>query len=212
MTKAVIVLGQARSGTSMTAGLLSMLGVQLNHVHNPSSQNPKGAFESHGFNSLTSKMHIDYKHGLSPEAMKEKWTPEIERLTSKFKSDLWGWKSALTHYTVEYFLPFLENPCFVVVTRNFNDNAKSLVVHRKQVYGSVISLNEAINDCKQSVAALEQKLIDYKDVPHTRTTYGEIKKNPASVIKQFGQFLGVEVSDELQEQAKEFIMADYSTI
>ena len=44
--KTVIVLGNARSGTSITAGMLKILGVGMDSRINPNPFNPKGDFES----------------------------------------------------------------------------------------------------------------------------------------------------------------------
>ena len=215
MKKTVIVLGQARSGTSMTAGLLNILGVNLHHVDNPSSQNPKGAFEDRGFNSITSKMHIDLKKGYTKEKMKELWDDEIKKLLErKSEDDIWGWKSALTHYNIDLFLPHLNNPHFIVVTRNKADAAKSLVVHRKDVYNAVISFEEAIKDVTRSMKVLEEVVDDLKkrQYPVLNTTYGSIKTSPVPELKKMAEFLEIPLTDEMKQQVKEFIMPKYSTI
>lgn len=213
MEKTVVVLGQARSGTSMTAGLLNILGVNLHHVDNPSDQNPRGAFEDRAFNGMTSKMHIDMKKGFTPEQMQQKWDEKIKELLERRKEDgLWGWKSALTHYNIGLFIPHLVNPHFVVVTRNTADAAKSLVVHRKDIYNQKISFEDAAKDVKRSVAVLEERVKEFKRIPTLRTTYGQIKSQPATEIKRFGDFLEVKVTKAIKKQAEEFIMPEYSTI
>jgi len=213
MEKTVVVLGQARSGTSMTAGLLNILGVILHQVDNPSNQNPRGAFEDRAFNGITSKMHIDFKKGFTPQQMKEKWDEKIQALLTRRSEDgLWGWKSALTHYNIEYFLPHMKDPHFVVVTRNTNDAAKSLVVHRRDVYGTNITIEHAIEDVQQSVRALEKKLEQFKHIPTLRTTYGLVKTQPSGEIQKFGDFLEVEVTQEMKDAADDFILPKHSTI
>lgn len=56
--KTVIVLGVARSGTSMVSGLLHFMGVNMNPANNPGPQNPKGSFEDIKFITLTTQMKV----------------------------------------------------------------------------------------------------------------------------------------------------------
>ena len=126
--KTMIVLGNARSGTSMTAGLLHFLGVNLNHKHKPNAQNPNGAFESVAFNTLTGKMHQEINAGKGKKQIRDMFEDKIKEVIAKNESPLWGWKSAATHWTLDLILPHIQNPRLVIVTRNITHNAESWVV------------------------------------------------------------------------------------
>ena len=85
--KTVIVLGNARSGTSMTAGILFYIGVNISHVHKPNSQNPRGAFESVAWNTVTSKIHQEINKGLDKKSIKNAYEKRIKELIEKEKSE-----------------------------------------------------------------------------------------------------------------------------
>jgi hypothetical protein len=50
--KTVVVLGEARSGTSVTAGILAILGVDMGSVYFSTKSNPKGSFEDRDVQKL----------------------------------------------------------------------------------------------------------------------------------------------------------------
>jgi len=214
MKKTVLVLGQARSGTSMTAGLLNILGVNLGHSNNPSSQNPKGAFENVTFNTMTSKMHLDLKADMDSKTFNAKYKIDILDVIRKrnAESDFWGWKSALTHFSLDYWLPHLINPHFVVVTRNPYHNALSWQKHKKEIYKEEVSVDEAIKIICESVVVLISALNKHKTVPKIYTTYEDIKSQPVMEIVKIGKFLGLNPGKNKKDRASELIMSSYSTI
>lgn len=59
----VIILGPPRSGTSMTGGLLHILGVDLGNVRRPDAQNSKGYYEDIDFLKLIVKIFQSAKPG-----------------------------------------------------------------------------------------------------------------------------------------------------
>ena len=81
--KTVIVLGNARSGTSMASGLLSAIGVNMHHQHNPNPGNPKGAYEDVNFITLTMNMHRDLKRDMKIPDLRKKYSPRIKELCGK---------------------------------------------------------------------------------------------------------------------------------
>jgi len=54
--KTVVVLGKARSGTSITAGLLNILGVDMGGDRSPTPFTAHGAYEDLEFNDLNSEI------------------------------------------------------------------------------------------------------------------------------------------------------------
>ena len=121
--KIVIVLGMHKSGTSMVAGSLKKLGVNMGKDTTPDSTNPLGHFEDKEFVTLNSQ--ILKKAGGSwtnPPAkekiliQKEYFLRKIESLIQKQKSELWGWKDPRTCLTIELYLPYLINSYFKILS------------------------------------------------------------------------------------------------
>jgi len=111
--KTIVVLGAPRSGTSMTAGILSHMGVDFGKVRSPDAENPRGYYEDRDFLKLILKIFrsVDASaNGFNP--------PDIAKILSqrsKFKnqirmlvqdritgttSKLWGWKATTTSFTI----------------------------------------------------------------------------------------------------------------
>lgn len=206
----VVVLGNARSGTSMTAGLLSILGVNMNPVDNPSPQNPKGSFEDKEFIRVTTSMHQDLKAGKTRAEITAAWAPELKDLITP-RSGLWGFKSALSHHHLQTILPLLTNPHLVVVTRNVLHNAKSFVVHQRDNYANVVSLESALVNMADSAKVLIHSLDDVT-APRLYTSYEDIKHNPVLEASKLANFLQVRLSNEQKRQVSQFIMPEYSTL
>jgi len=208
--KTVVVLGNARSGTSMTAGLLSILGVNMNGVDNPSPQNPKGSFEDKDFITVTTKMHLDLKAGKTREEITSNWGTRFSECASK-RSGIWGFKSALTHFHLDTIMPLLNNPYFVVVTRNILHNAQSFVVHQRDNYGTNVSIESALGNMADSTKVLIHSL-DAVSCPRIHTTYEDIKKYPIREIDKLAKFLSMDLTPNQRQQTIQFIMPNYSTL
>ena len=73
-SQCVVVLGSPRSGTSMTAGLLDILGVDMGNLRPSDSLNARGYYEDKDFlnliNSLYSKVSKEC-NGLNPPSQEE---------------------------------------------------------------------------------------------------------------------------------------------
>lgn len=209
--KTIIVLGTARSGTSMTAGILFFLGVNISHEHCPNSQNPKGAFESSGWNTLTTEVYKKIEQKIDKSTIKELYESKIKDLVKQNSSEMWGWKSALTHWSLDVFLPFVENPHLVIVTRNITDNAKSWKLHMEKTYTKIVNLEEALERMSCSNNALIENTNSVQ-CPKLWTTYGNIKNQPLKEAKKMANFLGIEFEESKKEKIKNFIMPDFTTL
>tara|TARA_Y100000034_G_C6897205_1_gene413953 strand:+ start:528 stop:1226 length:699 start_codon:yes stop_codon:yes gene_type:complete len=212
--KTVIVVGMARSGTSMVSGILHQLGVNMNPVDNPSYQNPKGSFEDSGFIHLTVAMKQDIEKGMRAGQIKKKYTPQIKELARKRSANkLWGFKSALVHYSLPYILPHLTNPHLVVNYRCPLHNAESWKLHKKVNYGDN---NTPIIDALQAVALENKKIVAavrrHQDMPMVFTSYEYIKDTPIKEAEKFAKLLGVKMTPQLRKAVVNFIDPNYSTL
>lgn len=123
-----------RSGTSITTGILSKLGVNVGErlIHS-NIANPLGYFEDIDFFELNKEILRSAGGGWKspPERdailiQENNYKKQIFDLVSKKESELWGWKDPRTNLTIDLYLPFLTNPYFIVCHREPMAVAKSL--------------------------------------------------------------------------------------
>lgn len=216
--KSIVVVGNARSGTSMTSALLSILGVRMHKTKlNTESQkviaqNPKGAYENADFINLTSDMHRDYRNGDSEEKIINKYNRRIKETVFQYElSPMWGFKSALTAPFLPMFIKHLQNPYIVCVTRNLLHNAQSWVVQMKDVYGEKITIDYALDVMSEQQHMMFEKLKE-TSCPKHYTTYEGIKNGPELEIEKMAEFLKVPITEKAKLESKEFIMPEYSTL
>ena len=209
-----IVLGHARSGTSMASGLLHIVGVDMNPVHNPSSQTPKGAYENKSFNDLTVEMTQDVVGGLDAEALCRKYAERVQATVRDLSAGRprWGWKSALTHHCLDAFMQHVPDPRFVFCFRNPLQNAQSFVVHVKEKQNKDLPLGSALGDVGDSMKVLARILARHSDVPRCFVTYEGMKADPLGEAGKLADFVGVDMTPEIEENVKEFILPNYTTL
>lgn len=216
--KSVIVVGNARSGTSMTAGLLSILGVNMhqtpleNKSHAAISQNPKGAFENKDFIKLTTDMHKDYKSGDSQERLTKKYDQRIKETIREFeRSPLWGFKSAVTAPFLPMFTKHAQCPYVVCVTRNILNTAKSWIIQMRDIYGENVSLEHALDVKSDHQSVMLEKLKEVHCPKHF-LSYEGIKKDAWKETQKLAEFLRIGCPDIKESEVNEFIMPNYSTL
>lgn len=211
--RSVLVLGNARSGTSMTAGMLSILGVEMHEskkISKHPEQNPKGAFENVNFASITSNMHKDMTNAMPPRKIREKYDSRIKDLISIHERPLWGFKSAVTHHFLSMILPKLKNPHLVIVFRSLLPNAQSWMVHMKDVYGKKVEIAAALENMAKSQVSLVRE-VNFAKCPKLFTTYESIRANPWKQAQRMGSFLKVDPEPK-KEEILDFIMPEYTTL
>jgi len=209
----VLVLGVARSGTSMTAGILNTMGVNFHEtgkLKKHVEQNPKGTFENINFITLTSKMHQEYTAGKTMRQIKDAYEERLKDTIRIHERELWGFKSAVTHHFLGIILPLLNNPKLVIVVRSLLQNAQSWQVHMKDVFGRSVSLEEALDNISKSQNVLMRNSLAAK-CPKIFTSYEHIRKNPWKEAKRMGQFLSID--PELhKDEILDFVMPNHTTL
>lgn len=211
--KTVLILGVARSGTSMTAGILSILGVELNEKKGPpkvASQNPKGAFENINFGTLTGKMHKALAEGKPLRIVKQKYGDRLAEMVTIHQQTLWGFKSAASHHVLSIILPLVKNPHLVIVVRSLMHNAQSWQIHMKEVYGKNVTLQEAMKNSSESQHILMRNSL-VATCPKLFTSYEGIKQDPWKEAERMAEFIKVDPVSKKQE-ILDFIMPEYTTL
>jgi hypothetical protein len=200
----------------MTAGVLSILGVEMHQTkkdpkdNKVPSQNPKGSFENVNFAVLTSKMHQDYVGGNPLRIIKEKYLERFQQMCQAHERPLWGFKSAVTHHFLPILLPVMKNPHIVIVVRSLLDNAKSWQLHMKQVYGRNVSTAEALENMSDSQHVLIRNSL-MAQCPKLFTSYEGIRAKPLEEAERMAKLLKVDIEPK-KRTILDFVMPNYSTL
>jgi len=129
--KTIIILGFARTGTSLTANICKELGVDFGNNLRPADRfNLKGYFENNDFINLDGEIldgKYNWQNSTHEKVMskKEKYEEKIKKLIKQHETNLWGWKCSITLFTIDLYLPYLKNPHFVICKRNPESALKS---------------------------------------------------------------------------------------
>ena len=189
LSNCIIVLGSARSGTSMTAGLLSILGVDMGNVRPSDPMNARGYFEDFDFLKIISSIFQESEpgsDGFSPPAHEKimaagaQYEERINMLLHKRYNDanggLWGWKSPTTCFVAELVLPHLVEPRIIIVLRHPLDIANSIVEYTSSRWKSYKPLSQIqaleiankfygrIYEVCHSHAHLNVHIVSYEDI------------------------------------------------
>lgn len=204
--KTVIVLGTARSGTSMISGLIHHLGVDMNPENNPSSQNPHGSYEDRNMISLTTNIII----GEDLDRHVQNMTVYLRHRMSEGRD--WGFKSALSHEIWDHIDKSIFEDLYIVCnSRSVLTNTKSWLLHLRETYGTHKSLEDGILHIQRSNGRLFELVnrLEYKKI---FTCYEEIKSNPNKVVEEMAHFLGIDLTEDIRVKINNFILPGYSTI
>ena len=218
--KCVVVLGPPRSGTSLTAGILSKMGVDMGNIRPLDTQNPTGYFEDKDFLSLIDKIYEAAQpgsNGFNPPcienilAQKDRFDEKIGQLVqhrlSACKSAIWGWKAVGTSFTIDLFLPHLVSPHFVAVLRHPLDTAHSAIKYSKSKFKTYEPLNllQALAVCNLYYRHIFSFLEQHPELPTTFVSFEEIVENPIHQVRKLCHFLELGPTDGQWEAAKDFV-------
>lgn len=207
-TRSVVVLGMHRSGTSVVAGILHALGVNMGPSDAAEGwtgrhwSNPTGHFENRAFVDLDLRMLGGDATGLrGPPRWEdlpmraEQFRPEIERLLAVSEAPLWGWKDPWTVLTLPAFLPLLHAPSFVIVRRSWDEILASLKKRagpEDELIASLLATFERrLDELERSLAPRPVLTIDY----------AEVLADPRTVIDKLVRFLALTPTREELERA-----------
>lgn len=204
MKKTVVVLGVGRSGTSLISGILHILGIDMGCTPGEGSRrNPTGGYEDRAVKQLIKKIlssvaKDDYDAYWNPPSqekmasLKGKFDSDIKHFISIKSKDknLWGWKFPQTILLTELFLPHLENPYFVVVTRNQEGNLRSILNTTDVTPSHALKIYNLHN----------QSIVDFLNahpsLPRIFVTFEGILKNPIGEAERLADFLDVSLTNE----------------
>ena len=217
--KTVVVLGPPRSGTSVTAGILESLGVDMGNLRGADSENPKGYFEDKDFLSLGDDIYqaaSPGSHGFKPPPIenilrvKEQFEGRIKKLLEKRAEEArmrnWGWKATSTILTIEIFLPYLENPHFIVVFRNPLHIAESIVKYTKnKPFYNELNIFQALKIVNQYYHGIYTFLHEHNELPLYFISFEELTSDPVKETEGLARFLNMPVTPAQLERIKRLI-------
>ena len=214
--KTVVVLGSARSGTSVTTGVLETLGVDMGPPSWPTDWNPKGNFEDEDFAKLhkailnaaaEGKTYFDPPAPEQILAQRDKFAASIQKLL-RAKSDgkpLWGWKHPDTILMSELYLPYLVNPHFVLVFRNPLGTARSTVEHTRK-FKDQVDLWRALKLVNYYYGEILGFIDRHPGLPKVFSSFEDLVEDPIKEAKRLAEFLGVEFTEKKMRQVENLVI------
>lgn len=209
IVKTVIVLGMARTGTSLITGILHYLGVKMcaeDEAKETDEFNRRGYFQNTDFKQLNGLFYPDWKRE-PPSIMKTKLLASLrkQRLKCLFEkhqtAEIWGFKDAKTSFIIEAIYPYLKNPYFIISLRPawavassfYKRNGISDKISRKRWEQSYIRIF---------------KFLSKNNDPFIVMEYYDIIEKPNDNIRRLIDFLRIKPNEEEITRALSFITKD----
>jgi hypothetical protein len=209
--KTIIVLGMHRSGTSTVAGILYKIGINMGQkMLGKNHSNPLGYFEDKEFVDLNNRiLGTSGGNWDSPPsekniiAQKNKFEKEIRNLVSiknKDNSKYWGWKDPRTSLTIQLYLPYLKNPCFIVCHRQAKAVTESLLQRDR------IEIREG-----RKLWEIYEKRIDiffkeFSKLKRLDLHYENVIAEPEETVRKIIDFINLNISKERYENGLGFVL------
>lgn len=136
--KTVVVLSLPRSGSSLLAGILQRLGIEMginSGLTRGAFINKYGNYENQDFYGLNlnilfsagsfSLTWTDFPNDERVKKAVKKYESQLTQLIKENEHEYWGWKDVTSIYTLPYFENLLTNPHYIVLKRDVNSIVKS---------------------------------------------------------------------------------------
>lgn len=204
-----IVLGVPKGGTSVTAGILNHIGVAMGASLRPADdRNPRGFFEDLEINALNDEIlaaaggsawSLPTLHAV--RAAGPSFADRLADLTRRRAetSPIWGWKH--TPFTVPLFLPFVDRPRFVLVSRDPVATARSAIDHQR----GFLTLAQSLQHVGSNIACIATILDENPTIPVTTLSYEELMRRPGSTVRSFAMELGLTPTSSQLRKARRLI-------
>lgn len=217
--KAILVLGAPRSGTSVTTGLLSLLGLPLgNNLTKPQSWNPKGDFEDKCVMELNKRLIRTF--GYCPRNMTggpknlrkhpyyKKAIKEVQQVVyDSFKdADIFGLKHPRCAVLSPLYLDALSGMGYhiqlIILSRNRDDIIRSLNKSEKQKKDPYTP-REGKRFVHQFLGPIARYAPDYD---HIRIPFQEVTKNTPKTAYRLKRFIPeLHEYDECKDTIERFV-------
>ena len=208
-SKIVVVLGMHRSGTSMIAGGLSKIGINMGkRMLGRTPSNPLGHFEDEDFYNLNRKI-LDFTGGnwRNPPneenilAQKDKFKKEIvDLIFIKNREKYWGWKDPRTSLTIQLYFPYLKNPYFIVCHRQAKAVAESLLQRDR------IEIQEGMKLWEIYETRIDIFFKEFSKLKRLDLYYEKVIAEPQEAVRKIIDFVNLNTDKERYENAVDFVL------
>ncbi|MBD3230821.1 MAG: hypothetical protein GF329_21770 [Candidatus Lokiarchaeota archaeon] len=206
-SKTIVILGMHRSGTSMVAGILARLGINMgNEISGKGLANPMGYYEDQKFKKLNDEILMlsggSWDNPPDEESIFQQQkliNKEIQNLLNN-KKGIWGWKDPRTSLTIELYLPYLKKVFFLICHRSSPAVAKSLKKRNNMSIEEGIKLREIYE------RRIEIFFSKYPNLKRLDLNYEEILSNPKKSINNIIKFLKIQITNKQFINAINFVL------
>jgi len=210
--KTVIVLGMHRSGTSLVAGILNKLDINMGKYQiKADSSNKKGHYENIIIKYLNEKILTraggSWKNPpqlsdiiRAGKGMKK----QIRRIIKIEESVYWGWKDPRTVLTLPLFIGHLKNPHFIICERDDEEIAYSLC--RRNNF-NIQEAKELIRTYKNQL----NKFVNKTSFPVLRIPFNDFFEKSSEILKKISEFLDIEINPTKKKEILNFIDPELRT-
>ena len=188
--KQVIITGLPRSGTSVVAGIVSILGVDMGNVDTVTTdKHPTGTYEDHDISNQNHGMTSLFGEYAHPKpSIVEPTRENIERVTDLIsrKSEgkpLWGCKDPRISFMMELWAMSAENPYFIVTTRE-----RESYIDAIRRYATMQDPTEYVDMVTEM---FEDQLKKLQRTPRMIVRFEQVTKDPLTVARNIAKFLGI---------------------
>jgi hypothetical protein len=132
LSRCIVVLGTARSGTSIPAGVLYYLGVRMCKDRGYGNANTKGVFEDRMFQNVGLQwLHDEPVNSHPPSRTLRQWMSLVRRRNNSYA--IWGVKSPRMMFGLPEMLPVFEDLRIIATSRDIDATTQSFERWRAEV-------------------------------------------------------------------------------
>jgi len=205
--KTIIILGVARSGTSLLAGILHCLGIDMNPDNNPSIDYPFGSFEDREMTNLTESAKKSL-HSCGEYSEGNKNDVQTLIKVRQKNNHNWGWKSAKNVYCMDLFIPYCQNIHIITIHRDTSelilkewcdyieindDQFDEFTPHMKNILANEDLINKEMNK---------------RDVPQFSVMHSRIKNDIYGAARSIAKFLSISFGVKKQKLIKNLLVGE----
>ena len=197
-----VVLGSGRGGTTMVAGTIAILGVQMN---NASVDIDEANAEDLDILAASQGREIIERDGLgrlglvtvvSQEARLTKLTEIINH--RNHLNSIWGFKDPSAYIYLEQILCKLRNPRIVVVYRDI------MAIAERELIANAVPIQDGLQLALDRYGAI-QELVRKLGLPTLFISYERAKFRREKFVRSLSEFLEVDCDDKKMAEALDFI-------
>lgn len=196
--KNFVVMAQRRSGSSMVAGMMHNLGIDMGpNAERASERNPHGFFEDEHFVQISREIISNVASGNATKAdLDQQFRPRIKELVKQRNkaNTVWGYKDVNQVQTHMLFRQHLKNPQYVFVWRNPLDTALSLADWHDLDIPSALQAVNSNNGLMIDTIMVTQS-------PMLFLSYERVLKDPEKAVDDIIQFAELEPTKEQRKAA-----------